>query len=73
MAIDGSQERLLTRSFLDEGPTWAANGRVLMFFRETAGANGAPSLYTVDLTGRNLRKVNTPTNGSDPAWSKLLE
>ena len=73
MATDGSQERLLTRSFLDEGPTWAPNGRVLMFFRETAGANGAPSLYTVDLTGRNLRKVETPTNGSDPAWSKLLE
>ena len=73
MATDGSQERLLTRSFLDEGPTWAANGRVIMFFRETAGANGAPSLFTVDLTGRNLRKVNTSTNGSDPAWSKLLD
>ena len=33
MRTDGSQERLLTASFLDEGPTWAPNGRVLMFFR----------------------------------------
>lgn len=72
MRTDGSREKLLTASFLDEGPTWSPNGRVLMFFRETAGANGAPSIYSVDVTGRNLRKVKTPTFGSDPAWSKLL-
>ncbi len=73
MRTDGSREKLLTASFLDEGPTWSPNGRVLMFFRETAGANGAPSIYSVDITGRNLRKVKTPTFGSDPAWSKLLK
>lgn len=73
MRVDGSEERLLTASFLDEGPSWSPNGRVLMFFRETSGANGAPSLYSVDVTGRNLRKVATPTFGSDPAWSGLLE
>ncbi|MEC7537402.1 MAG: Tol-Pal system beta propeller repeat protein TolB, partial [Pseudomonadota bacterium] len=33
MRPDGSGERLLTESFLDEAPTWAPNGRVLMFFR----------------------------------------
>jgi len=73
MRTDGSREKLLSASFLDEGPTWSPNGRVLMFFRETAGANGAPSIYSVNVTGRNLRKVNTPTFGSDPAWSGLLE
>ncbi len=73
MRIDGSQERLLAGSFLDEGPTWSPNGRVIMFFRETAGANGAPSLYSVDVTGQNLRKIKTPTFASDPAWSRLLE
>ena len=73
MRTDGSREKLLTASFLDEGPTWSANGRVLMFFRETAGVNGAPSIYSVDVTGRILRKVDTPTFGSDPAWSGLLE
>jgi TolB protein len=37
MRPDGSDERLLTASFLDEGPTWAPNGRVIMFTRETGG------------------------------------
>ncbi|MCP5075091.1 MAG: Tol-Pal system protein TolB [Rhodobacteraceae bacterium] len=73
MRIDGSQEKLLAGSFLDEGPTWSPNGRVIMFFRETAGANGAPSLYSVDVTGQNLRQIKTPTFASDPAWSTLLE
>lgn len=73
MRTNGSREKLLTASFLDEGPTWSPNGRVLMFFRETAGVNGAPSIYSVDVTGRNLRKVKTPTFGSDPAWSRLLK
>lgn len=73
MNVDGSNERLLTASFLDEGPTWSPNGRVIMFFRETAGASGAPSIYSVDVTGRNLRQVQTPGFGSDPAWSPLLK
>ena len=73
MRTDGSNERLLSASFLDEGPTWSPNGRVIMFFRETAGASGAPSIYSVDITGRNLRQVRTPNFGSDPAWSGLLK
>ena len=36
MRPDGSDERLLTRSSLDESPTWAPNGRVIMFSRQTA-------------------------------------
>ncbi|EBA03818.1 translocation protein TolB precursor [Rhodobacterales bacterium HTCC2150] len=71
MRTDGSEERLLTSSFLDEGPTWAPNGRVIMFMRETSGANGTSSLYSVDLTGRNLKRVPTPLGASDPAWSPL--
>ncbi|MFV2051685.1 Tol-Pal system beta propeller repeat protein TolB [Aliiroseovarius sp. YM-037] len=72
MRTDGSEERLLTASFLDEGPTWAPNGRVIMFMRETAGSGGAVSLYSVDISGRNLRQVTTPGAASDPAWSPLL-
>ena len=68
---DGSDERLLTTSYLDEGPTWAPNGRVLMFFRETLG--GSPKLWTVDVTGRILRPAPYPGSGSDPAWSPLLD
>ena len=68
---DGSGERLLTESYLDEGPTWSPNGRVLMFFREPSPGAG-PSLWSVDLTGRNLRRVRTPGDASDPAWSPPL-
>ncbi len=71
MRTDGSEERLLTASFLDEGPTWAPNGRVIMFARETRGAQGTTSLYSVDITGRNLRPVRTPEGASDPSWSPL--
>lgn len=71
MRTDGSEERLLTASFLDEGPTWAPNGRVLMFTREQAGAAGQPALYSVDVSGRNLKRVPTPNAASDPAWSPL--
>jgi TolB protein len=71
MRVDGSRERLLTASFLDEGPTWSPNGRVIMFTRETQGASGAASLYSVDISGRNLKPVKTPDGASDPAWSPL--
>lgn len=70
MRVDGSNERLLTASFLDEGPTWSPNGRVIMFTREQAG--GDPSLMSVDITGRNLRTIPTPGPASDPSWSPLL-
>lgn len=72
MRTDGSEERLLTTSFLDEGPTWAPNGRVLMFHRETSGAGGEAALYSVDISGRNLRRIPTDTGGSDPTWGPLL-
>jgi TolB protein len=72
MRTDGSEERLLTASFLDEGPTWAPNGRVIMFTRETAGEGGRPALFSVDISGRNLKQIQTETAASDPAWSPLL-
>ncbi|CAN5649699.1 Tol-Pal system beta propeller repeat protein TolB [soil metagenome] len=72
MRLDGSGERLLTASYLDEGPTWAPNGRVIMFYRESPGEAGGPQLYSVDVTGRNLRAVATAGFASDPSWSGLL-
>ena len=71
MRADGVEERLLTSSFLDEGPTWAPNGRVIMFTRETPGDDGAPAVYSVDISGRNLQRVATPGMASDPAWGPL--
>ena len=68
---DGAGERILTEGFHNEGPTFAPNGRVLMFFRDPGG-EGGPSLYSIDLTGRNEQRVQTPSYASDPAWSPLL-
>ena len=71
MEADGSNERLLTEAYLDEGPAWSPNGRVIVFFREDRPGAG-PRLWTVDLTGRNLRQLPTPSDASDPAWSPPL-
>ena len=72
MKPDGSGERVLTEGFHNEGPTWAPNGRVLMFFRDSPGANGGPRLFSIDVTGYNERLVATPAFGSDPTWSPLI-
>ncbi len=76
MHPDGSGERLLANGFLVEGPSWAPNGRVLIYFSQSpsdsSGAGGSPHLYSVDLTGYNQREVPTPGAASDPAWSPLL-
>ena len=68
---DGSGERLLTKSYLAEGPTWSPNGRVLIYFKESRPGAG-PALWSIDLTGRNERRVRTPAAASDPAWSPPL-
>ena len=76
MHPDGSGERILSEGFSVEGPTFAPNGRVLMFWRQTAGRDNRGSgfssrLVSIDITGFNERVVGTPTDASDPAWSPL--
>jgi TolB protein len=72
MRTDGSGERILTEGYHNEGPTWSPNGRVIMFFRDPGG-EGGPSLFTVDVTGRNEQPLKSPSFASDPAWSPLLQ
>jgi TolB protein len=72
MHPDGSGERIITDGWEDEGPTWAPNGRVLMFGRSARGGRGS-SIWSVDVTGRNERRVTTPGSASDPAWSPLIQ
>ena len=76
MHPDGSGERILAQGWDVEGPTFAPNGRVLMFFRETRsrdarGSGFSSRIGSVDITGFNERSVPTPTDASDPAWSPL--
>ena len=72
MRPDGSGERLISSGTFDEGPTWAPNGRVLMFTRELQGGRGS-QIWSIDVTGRNERRVLTPGDASDPAWSPLIQ
>ena len=71
MKPDGSAEKILAEGFHNEGPTWAPNGRYIMFFRDPSGAGG-PKLHMVDVNGRVDVPVPTPGYASDPAWSPLL-
>jgi TolB protein len=77
MRPDGSGERQLTHGWQDEGPTWAPNGRVLMFTRtlETSrnGTGGGSQIWSIDITGKNERRVLSPGDASDPAWSPLIQ
>jgi TolB protein len=72
MRPDGSAERILVSAFHAEGPTWAPNGLVLMYFSDPGGNDGA-RLYSVDIFGRNNQQIPTETFASDPAWSPLLK
>ena len=76
MRPDGSGERQIVQSYHVEGPTWAPNGRVLMYFKErpTGADNRGRSsrLYSIDITGANEREIPTPLDASDPAWSPLI-
>ena len=74
MRPDGSGTRIISESWLQDGPTWAPNGRVLMFYRQSAlwSRGGKVRLFSIDLTGLNEREVLTPLEASDPAWSPLL-
>ncbi|MGH1420681.1 MAG: Tol-Pal system beta propeller repeat protein TolB [Hyphomonas sp.] len=72
IGTDGEGERLLTESYLDEGPDWSPNGRVITFFRESRPGAG-PQLWSIDLSGRNAQRLKTQTDASDPAWSPLLK
>jgi len=76
MRPDGTGERLLTENFYQEAPSWAPNGRVLIFYRETKsdseGKGFSAKLWSIDLTGYNERLIETETDGSDPSWSSLL-
>ena len=76
MRVDGTGERLLAKGFLVEGPTWAPNGRVLMYFKqqpfEADGSGGDTHVYRIDITGFNEKRIITPSDASDPAWSPVL-
>ena len=64
MRPDGSGERVLTEGFHNEGPTWAPNGRVIMFFRESPGADGR--------SARSFRSISRATTSARFRPRRLL-
>jgi TolB protein len=71
MSPEGGGEKILTKAWQDEGPSWSPNGRALTFFRTDIGS-GRTGLWTVDVSGTNERRIATPQDGSDPSWSLVL-
>jgi TolB protein len=77
MRTDGSGERILSEGWSMESPSFAPNGRVLVFYRETRATDARGTGYSsrlaqIDIAGFNERQVITPTDASDPSWSPLL-
>ncbi|WP_239804645.1 Tol-Pal system beta propeller repeat protein TolB [Croceicoccus hydrothermalis] len=71
MSPGGGNLRHLTDAWQDEAPTWSPNGRIIQFFRTTRNS-GQSELWQVDLTGDNLRQLDTPVDASDPSWGPVL-
>ena len=71
MSPSGGNVRHLTDGWQDEAPTWSPNGRIVQFFR-TARGNEESTIWQVDLTGRNERRLRTPVGASDPSWGPVL-
>ena len=69
---DGSGLRILTDGYQDESPTWSPNGRVIAFER-TASRGAGPKIYSIDLTGRNERRLPTPRDATNPTWGPVLK
>ena len=68
---DGTGEKALTNGPADEGPSWAASSRVILFQRTNSA--GQPGLYRISINGGDVTQVITAQAGSDPDWSGVLD
>jgi TolB protein len=71
MRPDGTDERLLTSSWIAESPSWAPNSRTIIFGKQKRG--GEKQLYAIDVNGYNERLIDAPTEASEPSWSDHLK
>jgi TolB protein len=67
---DGTGEKILTSGPADEGPSWAASSRELIFQR---GAGNGSGLFRITLDGSAPRQMSIPQGGSDPDWSGVMD
>jgi TolB protein len=71
MKSDGTGETMLTAGPGDEGPSWGASSREILFQRVAAG--GRTGLYRVGIDGSAPRPITIPQDGSDPDWSGVMD
>jgi TolB protein len=71
LKTDGTAEKLLTTGPTDEGPSWAASSREILFQR--VGPTGRSGLYRVGLDASEPRQMTIPQDGSDPDWSGVRD
>ena len=71
MGADGSSPQVVTTGPRDEGPSWAASSRELIFQR--TDAYNRSGIYRVALSGGEPRKIAIPQDGTDPDWSGMRE
>jgi len=74
---DRNTERLIASGYLVESPSWANNGRVMVFTKGMPPLNkktkGLNRIYSIDFTGHNERIIPTPSDASDPDWSGSID
>ena len=72
---DGTGERIISKGYLAEGPTWSPNGRTLAFYKLYKNKSNKlfSSLYTIDITGNLEKKLYTPLQASDPDWGPSIK
>ncbi len=72
---DGTKERIISKGYLTESPSWSPNGRTLAFYKVTLNQDGSKKskLYAIDITGNKERLIKTPNQASDPAWGPSLK
>ena len=63
----GTGERILTTGPQDEGPSWSASGRAVLF--QHSDVFGRTALAVISVDGGTPRPIVTPQDGSDPDWS----
>ena len=69
---DGTGMRILTDGYQDEEPDLVAQ-RPCDRLRAYGSTGAGPKLWSVDLTGRNLRRMPTPRDATNPTWGPLLK
>jgi TolB protein len=72
MSFDGTNEKLLTSSYIVEGAKWSPNGRYLIYSKKKGafGKDSIPRLYTIDIVTGFEYEIPTPEGegATDPDW-----